>query len=435
MLPAGAALDRILERSGYLALAATTPSGVEAGDLLHAVDRVRQIFDEGGSIDDAADALAADGEFTSEVESLPLEPGRSDVVRLMNLHKAKGLEADIVFLADPCGGLKPRVDVHIERRGNQALGWFKVEKRFERGASTLGVHADWDKYAEAELPFLEAEETRLLYVAATRARDMLVVSRQAVQKGMPAWGVLNTNLAQAKELPVPRVAAVAPPQPLDSSKSAQAAERATLDSAQDRARAASWSITSVTADAHHITKMTRATDASVDDPTKVVSQATPAHRADAGMAWGALIHGLLEHAMRHKGATRDDLHRLAIWLTVEEPQLRPVLDLALLTVYAVAESPFWGTAAETEHATEVPFAVCPRSSEVLTGAMDLVFKEEPHWRVVDYKTDVSDVDGVAGYQRQLDLYKEALGLLGMHAVAELRPVRVTPPDQGSQENP
>ena len=27
---------------------------------------------------------------------------------------------------------------------------------------------------------------------------------------------------------------------------------------------------------------------------------TPSHRADAGMAWGTLIHGLLEHAMRHK---------------------------------------------------------------------------------------------------------------------------------------
>ena len=41
MLPAAAALDRILEESGCLALAAASPGGVEAGDLLHAVDRVR----------------------------------------------------------------------------------------------------------------------------------------------------------------------------------------------------------------------------------------------------------------------------------------------------------------------------------------------------------------------------------------------------------
>ena len=96
--PLGAALDRILEHTGYLALAATTPGGVEAGDLLHALDRVRQVAEDGGSLGDAADALAADSEASNEVESLPLEPGRTDVVRLMNLHKAKGLEADVVFL-------------------------------------------------------------------------------------------------------------------------------------------------------------------------------------------------------------------------------------------------------------------------------------------------------------------------------------------------
>ena len=35
--------------------------------------------------------------------------------------------------------------------------------------------------------------------------------------------------------------------------------------------------------------------------------------------------------MRHEAATRDDLRRLAMWLTVEEPQLRPVIDQALDT--------------------------------------------------------------------------------------------------------
>ena len=74
MLPAAAALDRIFEHTGYLALAATTPGGVEAGDLLHALDHVRQVAEDGGSLGDAADALAADSEASNEVESLPLEP-------------------------------------------------------------------------------------------------------------------------------------------------------------------------------------------------------------------------------------------------------------------------------------------------------------------------------------------------------------------------
>ncbi len=101
ILPAGAALERILEHTGYLALSAMTPSGVEAGDLLHAVDRVERSSRRGGSLADAAEALEEDAEESNEVESLPLEPGRADVVRLMNLHKAKGLEGTVVFLADP----------------------------------------------------------------------------------------------------------------------------------------------------------------------------------------------------------------------------------------------------------------------------------------------------------------------------------------------
>src|SRR4029450_11091349 len=111
--------------------------------------------------------------------------------------------------------------------------------------------------------------------------------------------------------------------------------------------------------------MPRPAEASAHDPTKVVGTNTPAHRADAGLAWGTLVHGLLEHAMRHKAATRDDLRTLAMWLTVEgaprgqrpatrddlrtlamwltveEPQLRTAIDEALDTVERAAHANFW----------------------------------------------------------------------------------------------
>ncbi|MFQ5845782.1 MAG: UvrD-helicase domain-containing protein, partial [Planctomycetota bacterium] len=58
ILPAPAAVERILEATGLLALAAAdTPGGAEAADLLHAVDRVRQITERGGSVAEAAGAL------------------------------------------------------------------------------------------------------------------------------------------------------------------------------------------------------------------------------------------------------------------------------------------------------------------------------------------------------------------------------------------
>ena len=174
ILPAAAALDRILEDTGYLALAATTPGGVDAGDVLHAVDRVRQVVEEGGSLADAADALEADSEATNEVESLPLEPGRSDVVRLMNLHKAKGLEADVVFLADPAGGIKPRVDVHIERTELKAHGWLKIVRKSEGSfkETLLGEHCG-----------LAGPRGRGTALPASRRRSAAVCRRDSCSRG------------------------------------------------------------------------------------------------------------------------------------------------------------------------------------------------------------------------------------------------------------
>jgi ATP-dependent helicase/nuclease subunit A len=407
ILPAGAALERILEHTGYLALAATTPGGVEAGDLLHAVDRVRQVVENGGTLADAADSLEDDADDDNEVESLPLEPGRTDVVRLMNLHKAKGLEASVVFLADPLGGPWTRVDRRIVRTDTGAQGWFRIFKRFESGGSQLlGEPANWAAHEADELPYLEAEEDRLLYVAATRAREQLVVSRwTGGTLRSPAWGVLNAALAGARELPIPAAVNVPSVEPLDSSEAdSEATSRRGV--AHERVRQPSWSVTSVTAEAKQLERTTRSVTVATDDPTKVVTKDTPAHRADAGMAWGTLIHGLLEHAMRHKAVTRDDLRRLGMWLTCEHLQLRTLLDEAVDTVVDIAGSDWWRAAKAGEHSEETPFAVNQADRHIRNGVMDLLFREDGGWAVRDYKTDVS-LDA-AGYENQLRAYRDAL---------------------------
>jgi ATP-dependent helicase/nuclease subunit A len=429
VLPAAAALEKILEHTGYLALAATTPGGVEAGDLMHALDRVRQVVEEAGSLIDAADALADDADESNEIESLPLEPGRSDVVRIMNLHKAKGLEADVVFLADPCGGFKPRVDVHIERTGDVAHGWFQVVHRSETSFATtlLGEHADWATHAAAEEPYLAAEQNRLLYVAATRARQMLVVSRWTGKKTrQAAWDVLDAFLADAAELKVPAAVAPLAVVPLDCSAVVRTSDGAVRAKAHEIVKDASWSIRSVTAEAGHIARMTRAAEpAAPDDPTRVVVRDTHSHRADAGMAWGSLIHGLLEHAMRHPKATRDDLRRLAMWLTVEEPQLRTVMDEALDTVERVRHAEFWQQAAAAEHAVEVPFMVATERARLLAGVIDLMHQEAEGWMITDYKTDAeSSPEKANAYAMQLESYQKALAACGVPvAGARLTPVR------------
>ena len=55
---------------------------------------------------------------------------------------------------------------------------------------------------------------------------------------------------------------------------------------------------------------------------------------------------------------RADLRRLAMWLTVDEPGLRPFLDEAVATVQAVSKKEFWAEAkASPECHEEVPFAI------------------------------------------------------------------------------
>jgi ATP-dependent helicase/nuclease subunit A len=413
VLPAPAALERVLEATGYLALAATTPSGVDAGDLVHAVDRVRQVVEDGGSLADAADALEADSEAASEVESLPLEPGRSDVVRVMNLHKAKGLEAPVVFLADPCGGWLPPPSLHIRRQGTTAQGWFRIVRSSEWSFSTtvLGEHADWPEHAAAEEPYLRAEEDRLLYVAATRAKELLVVSKwKDGTQGNTAWGGLNRFLPANSDLAVPAATVGTEALPADTSVATRAAADTARAAVSGVVRAPSWSITAVTSDSGHIRKVVPPEQPDADDPTQVVRKDTPGHRADAGQAWGSLIHALLEHAMRHPSATRDDLRRLAMWLTVEEPKLRTVLDEALETVEAAANGDFWQKARAGEHTAEAPFLVGGTAGALTSGVIDLLFESGGRWQIVDYKTDVY-LDA-AMYAQQLDTYRATLMRMG-----------------------
>jgi ATP-dependent exoDNAse (exonuclease V) beta subunit len=113
--------------------------------------------------------------------------------------------------------------------------------------------------------------------------------------------------------------------------------------------------------------------------------------------------------MRHKDAAREDLRRLALWLTVEEPQLRAVIDEALDTVERAARADFWSTARSHPQSVEAPFTVA-EARRLTNGVIDLLFESDAGWQVVDYKTDRSIEEG--RYAAQLDAYKTALRKVG-----------------------
>jgi ATP-dependent exoDNAse (exonuclease V) beta subunit len=106
--------------------------------------------------------VAAD---TAQASEAPILEEDSDGVRMMTVHKAKGLEFPIVILADlTCKLSRPDAGRWIDPTGSLCAlklgGWAPTD---------LLVHG----YEEAARD--QAEGQRLAYVAATRARDVLVV--------------------------------------------------------------------------------------------------------------------------------------------------------------------------------------------------------------------------------------------------------------------
>jgi ATP-dependent exoDNAse (exonuclease V) beta subunit len=134
-------------------------------NALHVAELARQYELSGGiSFRGFVEELRDAAEGGEGAEAPILEEG-SDGVRLMTVHKAKGLEFPVVVLADlTCKLARADAGRHLApERGLCALrlgGWAPLELRNQQAM---------------ELARDRAEGVRLAYVAATRARDLLVV--------------------------------------------------------------------------------------------------------------------------------------------------------------------------------------------------------------------------------------------------------------------
>jgi ATP-dependent helicase/nuclease subunit A len=134
-------------------------------NVLHLAELARQYELEGGiSFRGFVDTLKQAAEGAASAEAPILEEG-SEGVRLMTVHKAKGLEFPVVILADLTCKLS-RAD---------AGRWIDPDRKL--CALRLGGWAPHDllRQGSIEVARDQAEAVRLAYVAATRARDLLVV--------------------------------------------------------------------------------------------------------------------------------------------------------------------------------------------------------------------------------------------------------------------
>ena len=135
-------------------------------------------------------ALLADREAGRAPENregeAPVEGEGLDAIRLMTIHRAKGLEFPIVCVADL--GRSPRPPSAVLRVSDAPFGapGGRLGLRLARAGaggreSALEYTAIGDEVRAAE----EAEERRLFYVAMTRARERLLLSGAARVQGWP----------------------------------------------------------------------------------------------------------------------------------------------------------------------------------------------------------------------------------------------------------
>ncbi|MHC4249045.1 MAG: PD-(D/E)XK nuclease family protein, partial [Planctomycetota bacterium] len=421
-MPTVPAIERIAADLGLVASAAVTEEGgpARAGGLGKAFELLRAAEAEEWSAAETVDYLARLVDSEEKHDGMDARPGGGSVVRVMNLHKVKGLEAPVVFLADPSGKPSHAPSIHIDRSGGKVRGYMAIAVREGQWRRrTVAAPGKWDALASTEQRFRDAEETRLLYVAATRAGSSLVVSGRAKPSAKNPWGFFGGALAGAPtpDDPGPRSAPSRATVKLTTRDARDAREA--IDRRWGTAMAETYSVLTAGGDARAVARALGVPDDATAEAGGQLSlfdvgTAPPSgpHPGERGAEWGSVIHTLLQAAM---AAPESDLEALASSALAEEELDRASAPAAVETVRAVMKSDVWRRALAAERTlVEVPFAFALKGASghaVVRGRVDLAFREGDGWVIVDYKTDAVGKAAVravaARYAPQVRAYAEA----------------------------
>ena len=417
---------------------------IRAGALSFALDAVRGAgLDGDTSLVGALEALEmALGEEEAEA---PLEPERTKAIRLMNLHKAKGLEAAVVILANPWAGPRRGVRTVVERpRHGRATGWILLGVPGSRPGQfeELARPFEWSAKSASADAFESAEEVRLLYVAASRAADeILVTVPQGSRREKSPWEPFHDWL---NEHATPLELAVDGPDgraKLEVTATEIARRAQTVLEERRRRGEPRYTFDTVTA------LVRRADEVAQEDPglePEIGEERLGYDLAEAdatgpgGFEWGNAVHAALEAAAR--GLEGEALRAAARTALLENDRAvrddEPVeLDTLLALVDKVRESDLWQRAGRADiRLAEQPFVIDRGDGQFLEGVIDLVFREGDGWVVVDYKTDRGEADArglTAKYRAQVSRYGESWKALTDSEVSDALILWLGPADPGT----
>ncbi|MEY4794352.1 MAG: hypothetical protein RL724_1288 [Pseudomonadota bacterium] len=339
-----------------------------------------------------------------------------DVVRIMTVHGAKGLQAPIVILPDTTSKAQDRKTLRWFEDGKETLPvWAPQVTGFD--APALSAQRQVDQANEAE------EEHRLLYVALTRAEDRLIICGWRGAKKPPegCWydlveqgflrlqGVQNSTFdpaafgakpdgfgAEAKLFSLASAQRVAP-----RAESAGAA-------ADAKTRPPEWAWQKAADEAPAGSLAPSALPGEQETPA---AAPRPAHDP-LGLRFrrGRLVHALLQSLPEHPASMWEDLTRK--FLTRRAPGLDTAEQEATLQEVLGLLSQEWMQAAlGADSLAEAPLAG-EVNGRLIAGQVDRLKVEAGRVLVLDYKTNRPPPENVADvaplYLRQMAAYRALL---------------------------
>ena len=191
-------LQRLYDDTAYVDFVGAMPGGdVRQANLKALYDRARQ-YEEAGFRGlfrylQLMDKMKEDG---LDLAPAKVVSEKEDVVRIMSIHKSKGLEFPVVFVADMGKAFNRRdTQDQILFHNRLGIGLKQYDPEWRISYPTLiwsGIAAQlrWEG---------TAEEERILYVAMTRARDQLILTGHSshIDRDWQRW-TSRLNPAQAK---------------------------------------------------------------------------------------------------------------------------------------------------------------------------------------------------------------------------------------------
>ncbi|HEX4046219.1 MAG TPA: UvrD-helicase domain-containing protein [Elusimicrobiota bacterium] len=381
--PLGDLVGEALARTRLVELASRAYHGQQTASNLLKLKRLAVEASDGRGAtlkEFAARVSEAARESRREGES-PLADENLEAVRVMTMHKSKGLEFPVVFAPNLSG--RPG--------GGNAKPVSRLDPGTGRAALRLGGSASAAMaLADARERELERHESvRLLYVAMTRARETLIL----VGRRKTAAGALSAHLHAAGSwpgeeaegrLPVTFVEAGKVPEPPPAASAASGA------SAEDaRAAVAAWESRAALRRAADAPR-SRAATAYLKELPKRPGDVEEGGGSPAGAEVGQICHRVLQEWDFKKGGDVPSAARLARELLERrapgprweqaEGEAREVLESFVKSqaAKALAKADILGR--------ETPFAYA-EGETVVRGAADLIYREGKTLVVADFKSE------------------------------------------------